>query len=389
MIDDYTAARSRPPQNFLEPYVYGVNELIDRCNTLFSTEFDTILIEGEVDNFKINQGKWVFFDLKEGEQKVSCFMTLFHFTHPFTDGMKVRLLARPKLRPNGAFSLTVERAMPLGIGNLRKSFQLLRQKLAAEGLFDPARRRPLPAVLSQIGVISSTDAAGYADFIKILNQRWGGLKVYTAHTQVQGLEAPLQIIRAFDYFNQQTDVDLIVLIRGGGSSDDLAAFNDEQLVRTIAASRIPVLTGIGHEIDETLADLAADLRASTPSNAAELITPDKHSLSLRLDADFTRLARHLREAFAAQDVSTAHQIAQLTDRFSAKIRSASDQVSAKRQLLASLNPEAVLRRGYAIVRSLDAPPPRLLPGNRLEIVTTQNLIQAKVTHVKPRSSHLA
>lgn len=254
---------------------FTVSQFIAVCNQTIEYGFTGINVEGEVASFKVNQGKWVFFDLKEGDSSISCFLPLSQLSVALQDGMTVRVKATPGLTRWGKFSLTVQRILPLGEGNIKKSFELLKRKLAAEGLFDPAKKRPIPEDLAKIGVISSTNAAGYIDFLKILDNRWGGLKVSTINTQVQGLAAVDQIIRALDYFNQRGNVDVIAILRGGGSADDLAVFNDEQLVRAVAASRLPVITGIGHEIDESLADLAADVRASTPSNAAERLTPDR------------------------------------------------------------------------------------------------------------------
>lgn len=147
-------------------------------------------------------------------------------------------------------------------------------------MFAPERKRSLPEIPAHIAVISSTQAAGYADFVKILNERWGGLKVDVAHVQVQGTVAPDQIIRAINYFGEEEVLpEVLVIIRGGGSADDLAAFNDEPLVRAIAGSRIPTIVGVGHEVDVTLADMVADVRAATPSNAAQIVVPDKREWS--------------------------------------------------------------------------------------------------------------
>ena len=258
-------------------------EFIGVVNQTLEYAYAPVLIRGEVASFKVNQGKWVFFDLKDEESSVSCFMTLWSLRVPIEDGMKVVVRAVPKVTKWGKFSLTVDAIRPAGEGSLKKAFEMLKKKLAGEGLFDPAKKRSLPEDLTKIGVISSTQAAGYADFIKIVNARWGGMKIMTAHTQVQGLDAPDQIIRALKYFNERSEVQAVVILRGGGSADDLSCFNDEQLVREIAASRIPVVTGIGHEVDESLSDLAADVRASTPSNAAEILTRDRAEEKMKLE----------------------------------------------------------------------------------------------------------
>lgn len=387
-IDDYISRRAPNKSNFLastddfvsEMMAYTVIEFIAHCNSALEQTFPIVYIEGEVASFKINQRKWGFFDLKEENQSINCFIPVAKLTFPISDGMKVRLRAAPKLTRWGKFSLVVDRVIPLGEGNLKKSFELLRQKLAKEGLFDSAKKRPLPEPIQKIGVISSTAAAGYADFLKILNARWGGLQIFTAHVQVQGLSAPEQIIRALQFFNQHSDVDVIAILRGGGSADDLAAFNDEALTRTVAASRISVITGIGHEVDESLVDLAADLRASTPSNAAELLTPDKKAVSAQISAQLERVFATLIDRLTEAESINREQIAQLTADFIQKLEFSEIQITDRLRLLSSMNPEQVLKRGYALLSG------KLSPGELINITTHQSNIQAEIKHVTKRQS---
>lgn len=328
---------------------YQVSELIQRCNFALERELREVLVEGEVASFKVNQGKWVFFDLKEGDSSVNCFLPLSQLTVALADGMKVRVRATPKLTRWGKFSLTIRRILPIGEGSIKKSFELLKKKLAAEGLFDPAKKRPLPANLTKIGVISSTAAAGYIDFLKILENRWGGLDIKTINTQVQGLAAAEQITRALQYFNEHGGVEVIAILRGGGSADDLAAFNDEQLVRAIAASKIPVIAGIGHEVDESLADLAADVRASTPSNAAERLTQDRRAIIRQLELMLAEAKRYLENSIddarrrARDSLLSAYQ--ELYKQVELKYQG----ILETKKRLATLDPELTLRRGYAIL----------------------------------------
>lgn len=275
-------------------------QFIATVNQALEYDFSPVLLVGEVASYKENQGKWVFFDLKDEEASVNCFMPLWQLRTPIEDGMKIVLRGVPKLTKWGKFSVTVQTLKPVGEGNLKKAFEMLKKKLAGEGLFRPERKRPIPEDLTELGVISSTGAAGYADFIKILNVRWGGIHVQVAHTQVQGLDAPDQMLRALQYFNERGEVQAIAMLRGGGSADDLACFNDETLVRAVAASRIPVITGVGHEVDESLCDLAADLRASTPSNAAELITRDRREVYVQVHNEVVRAGRNMREQMMSQ-----------------------------------------------------------------------------------------
>lgn len=324
-------------------------------NQTLEYAYSSVTIVGEVSEFKVNQGKWVFFNIKDEEASVPCFMTLWQLHAPIEDGMKVVVRGVPKLTKWGKFSVTVSKVAPVGEGSLKKAFEILKKKLADEGLFDPRRKRALPEDLNKIGVISSVQAAGYADFVKIINARWGGLKVLTAHTQVQGLDAPEQIIRALKYFNERTDVQAIVLIRGGGSKDDLACFNDEALVRAVAASKIPVVCGIGHEVDESLCDLACDVRASTPSNAAELLTRDRKTEKLQEKMQIIR------------------------QRIEAAIMILESEVAQKKRLLQVLNPEKILKQGYAILAG------DLNVGSVVKITTLDKELEAEIKKVMDKS----
>lgn len=358
---------------------FTVSEFVEVCNQSLEYAFTGITVEGEVASFKVNQGKWVFFDLKDEQSSVGCFMALTQLNIALTDGMKVHVCATPRLTPWGRFSLTVQTIFPVGEGSIKKSFELLKQKLTREGLFDASKKRTLPEDPKKIGVISSTGAAGYRDFLKILDNRWGGLEILTANTQVQGMNAPEQIIQALQYFNQRGEVNVIAILRGGGSADDLAAFNDEHLVRAIAASRIPVLTGIGHEVDESLADLAADVRASTPSNAAERLTPDKQALLHQTQLTKQRLAERILEIIAREQTEIVRTSQDIQQTILHKIELERQHLVAKTKLLDSLNPENILRRGYALVTG------KLSPGEQVQITTYQQILTAEITHAKNRS----
>ncbi len=360
--------------------ILGVSDFIALTNQTLEYAFSSVAVEGEVSGFKVNQGKYVFFDLKDKTGSVGCFMTVWQLRTPIEDGMKVIVSASPKLTDWGKFSLTVKAIRPSGEGNLKRSFDLLKSKLEAEGLFTPERKRALPELPNRVAVISSTQAAGYADFIKIINDRWGGLDVDVAHVQVQGSEASDQIVRALKYFNTQEQLpEVIVLIRGGGSLDDLSAFNDEVLVREIASSRAVTLVGVGHETDTTLADLAADVRAATPSNAAQLLVPDKKEIirhaQQRVEGARLQVIREIdrsREVLggkleAVLGAIQRQQIAQHT------------KLEYKKQVLAGLNPEKVLARGYAIVRG------DLQAGAEIEIETKASIAKAEVKNVKSKA----
>ena len=358
--------------------VYTVTDFQAVCNQILETAFTGVIVEGEVASYKVNQGKYVFFDLKDDNASVGCFMMLFAQRFPLEDGMRVRVRAVPKLTNWGKFSLTVQQVQPVGEGSLKKSFEMLKKKLASEGLFDAAKKRPLPEKILKIGVISSTQAAGYADFCKILNERWGGLTVLTAHTQVQGMAAADQIIRALKYFNEHGEVDIIAVIRGGGSADDLAVFNDEALVRAIAASKIPVITGIGHEVDESLCDLAADIVASTPSNAAQMLTRDRKEVIASIRADVKRINNLLNTKIDELTEVNRGEITRIAQEIYHKIELLGTEVSGQIKILAQLNPENVLARGYALVRG------DVAVGNDIEIETNKQFVTANVKAVKEK-----
>ena len=353
-------------------------ELLAVVNQTLEYVYSSVTVTGEVASFKVNQGKWVFFDIKDEESSVSCFMTLYQLRMPLEDGMKVVVRGVPKVTKWGKFSFTVTAVKPVGEGSLKKAYELLKKKLTDEGLFDLAKKRKLPEDLIKIGVISSTAAAGYTDFIKILNARWGGMKVQVAHTQVQGLDAPDQIIRALQYFNERGDVQVIAILRGGGSADDLSCFNDEKLVREIAASRIPVITGIGHEVDESLADLAADVRASTPSNAAEMLTPDKTAIKNNLRLSVTRLGDLILQRIEAKKVENTEKITQTMRYVEDKIKVHIDNLKQKIKIIEILNPEKVLKQGYAILSG------KISPGNVVKIITYKKEIQAEIKEIHER-----
>ena len=359
--------------------VFSVSDFLAVVNQTFEFAYPSVEIIGEVASFKVNQDKFVFFDLKDAEGSVGCFMTVWQLRIPIEDGMKVVIRATPKLTQWGKFSLTVTAIRPSGEGSLKKSFELLKAKLEKEGLFSEERKRPLPRIPRSVAVISSTQAAGYADFIKILDDRWGGLHVDVAHVQVQGEVAADQIIRAIKYFNEQERLhDVLVIIRGGGSADDLSVFNDELLVRELAVSRIPTLVGVGHEVDVTLADLAADVRAATPSAAAQILVPDRQevirSTYYQLSHIMSRTSQAIEETETRLTSTIQRTISVIDERCSKK----SSELDHFRQMLSAYDPMSVLKRGYAIVRGVVG------VGRSITIEQSQQIITAEVKNVEKR-----
>ena len=356
--------------------IYSVSDFIATSNDIFEKSFPSVLIEGEISSFKVNQNKFVFFDLKDEDSVLGCFMTVWQLRFPLEDGMKVIAQVKPKLTNWGNFSLTVEKITPKGEGSLKKSLEILKEKLTREGLFDESRKRRIPQDLKKIAVISSTQAAGYADFIKIINERWGGLKIVVAHTQVQGMAASDQIISAIDFLNSQSELpDVIAIIRGGGSADDLAVFNDEKLVRAVANSRVPIITGIGHEIDQSLCDLAADFAASTPSNVAQILTPNKFDEMRFLRSKILRTNDLLLSKIAELKKVNREKNQEIRDRILQNILDQKREVQAKKRILESYNPQNILAKGYALISG------EIATGKEITIKTIDKTITAEVKNV--------
>lgn len=357
----------------------SVSDFIALTNQTLDYAYPSVTIEGEVASFKVNQGKFVFFDLKDSGASVGCFMTVWQLRVPIEDGMKVIVTATPKLTQWGKFSLTIKAIRPSGEGDLKKSFELLLAKLEKEGLFADERKRALPSLPQHVAVISSTQAAGYADFVKILNDRWGGLRVDVAHVQVQGEAAPDQMIRALRYFNERDDLpEVIVIIRGGGSADDLAAFNDELLVRAIAGSRVPTLVGVGHEVDVSLADMVADVRAATPSNAAQLLVPDRTEIIRRVRSQVQSLLPRTEQAIAGERALVKSQLALALRAVERRAAQYEMQLGSLQRVLTELDPRRVLERGYALIRGV------IDVGSVIEIEKSDILIKAEVQNVSKK-----
>lgn len=363
----------------MENLTLSVSDALALINQTLEYAFPTIVVEGEVASFKVNQGKFVFFDLKDSDSSLGCFMMVFQLRMPVEDGMRVQVVATPKLTAWGKFSLTVREIRPVGEGSLKKAYELLRAKLDKEGLFALERKRSLPAMPKNIAVISSTQAAGYADFMRILGERWGGLNIQVAHVQVQGTGAADQIMRAVRYFNELSNLpDVIAIVRGGGSADDLAVFSDELLVREIAASRVPTIVGVGHETDESLADLVADVRAATPTHAAQLLTPDKREVSRSCEAMLEVALESVGKAMEERAEYTSSCLARSLGAIELTLSSRFLYLEGVSKTLKAYDPLAVLERGYALVRG------DVRPGNVVEIERKSDIIQAEVKHVNQK-----
>lgn len=342
-------------------------------------------IEGELANFRISKNKWVYFDLKDDYSKVSCFGTVYNLPGPLEDGMLLRVTGQPRLHPQFGFSLTIQNISLAGEGTIKKAYELLKANLQKEGLFDESRKRLLPYPPKTITLITSIESAAYADFTKILQARWPFVYINIYDVLVQGDNAPEQLANAIKSANASGDKsDALVITRGGGSADDLAAFNDERVVRAIAGSRIPTLVAIGHEIDESLAELAADLRASTPSNAAELLVPDRANELTNVIALGKVLAERASSLFGYEKAHLKQQKTILINELN-KVLAEQESVAKQYQnLLNAYNPKLVLQRGYSLVKTnnrLVFSIKSLKIGNDINVLFKDGTVSANVTKI--------
>lgn len=363
--------------------VVSVSDFVAILNQTLEFAYPSVTIEGELANFRISKNKWVYFDLKDEYSSVKFFGTVYQLPGPLEDGLMLQVRGVPRLHNQFGFSVNVQNMQPVGEGSLKKAAALLQAKLTAEGLFDDSRKRSLPYPPQRIGLIASGESAAYHDFIKILGARWGGVDIQLADVQVQGEVAPAQIVAAIEHFNTHAEpVDILVVTRGGGSAEDLAVFNTEQVTRAVAGSRIPTIVAIGHEVDVSLAELAADRRASTPSNAAEMLTPDKkHELAVLGDTqkDLLRILQQRVQDASAHVQDTMKQINEATQ---ALVNRAIDLFRNRGDLLLALSPTAAMKRGYAIIRTEQGTVLRssrgVKAGDRLDIHLQDGTIETKV-----------
>jgi exodeoxyribonuclease VII large subunit len=370
---------------------FSVSEFVSLTNQTLEYAYPYIVIVGEIANFRISKNRWVYFDLKDDQAIVRCFGSVHSLPGPLEDGILVRVSGTPRLHSLYGFSFNFQQISPKGEGAIKKTASLLEAKLDKEGLFNPARKRVLPFPPQSIGLITSSESAAYSDFVKIINARWNGLNIQLHDVQVQGEKAIEQLDHAIEAFNQQArPPDVIVIIRGGGSLEDLQAFSSERVTRSVASSRIPTLVAIGHERDISLAERAADLRGSTPSNAAELLVPDKSQILNGLKLLQRQLTTGLNNRLHEESLALVRQHDSIVYRLNSIFQQNFDRFTQQRKLIQVLNPETTLGRGFAIlykgtkiVRSIndiakgDSATIKLIDGNALVIIEDTNFLNNK------------
>lgn len=402
----------------MEQKVVSVTALNNHIKLLLEADgaLEKIAVRGELSNYKIYPSGHHYFTLKDSESSLRCVMfkssaSKLRFTPE--SGMGVTAAGRVSVYPrDGAYQLYCTELLPEGAGDLNAAFEQLKEKLSREGLFDAAHKKPLPKYPDAIAVITSSAGAAVRDIIRVLGKRWPMAKVVVLPVRVQGAEAPAEIAGAIRYANSFRVGDLIITGRGGGSIEDLWAFNDERVARAIFDSEIPVISAVGHEPDVTISDYVADLRAATPSNAAELAVPDVAELVEGLDACRARIFQVAAKKLAMargrlEDLSSRrvlqnptayiNQKRQLLDSASnALLLDCERKINTKKQeyvrlasSLDALSPLKVLGRGYAMTADSGGKPlssvSAIRAGDRLSVTLSDGRVDClaeKITKKK-------
>lgn len=366
----------------MDRHSFSVTELNNRIKGLIDLDpvLSDLCVRGELSNYKVYPSGHHYFTLKDAESSIKCVMfksNASRLRFRPESGMGVTVFGKVSVYPrDGAYQIYCSGMLPEGTGDLQVAYEQLKEKLSGEGLFDAAHKKPLPRFPERIAVITSSAGAAVHDIIRILRQRWPMSKVVLLPVRVQGVEAPPEIVGAIRYANEFKVADVIITGRGGGSIEDLWAFNDERVARAIFASEIPVISAVGHEPDVTIADYVADKRASTPSNAAELAVPDVNefydylsSYGIRAGQAVNKQINAGRERLSALSGARVMQdpVASIDNRrigidhVRDRLIAAEENIlnNKKRQYvklsasLDALSPLKVLARGYAIVSDSD------------------------------------
>lgn len=395
----------------MEQKILSVTELnqLVRGKLERDSDLQSVCIRGEISNYKLYPSGHHYFSLKDSESAIRCVLfkgNALSLRFRPENGMQVLAVGRVSLYPrDGSYQFYCTRLLPDGAGDLSVAFEQLKQKLFQEGLFDPARKKKLPVFPHRIGIVTSPAGAAVHDMLRILGKRYPLSRVILLPVRVQGAEAPGEIARAIDYANAHAIADVLIVGRGGGSIEDLWAFNDEGVSRAIFRSRIPVVSAVGHEPDVTISDFTADLRAATPSNAAELVAPDQSELRAALEGMRASMLASMRQRLtrSRQQLTGLSASPMLRnpmnylqerrlrlDKLTGDFRRVGTRLlQARRQglirLSASLDamsPLKVLARGYSMTADADG---RLIssvtevsPGQSLTILVSDGRIRAAV-----------
>jgi exodeoxyribonuclease VII large subunit len=373
--------------------VLSVSQLNAHIKQLVEADpmLNRVVVRGELSNYKIYPSGHHYFTMKDAESSLKCVMfrsSAGKLRFRPESGMSVTATGRISVYPrDGAYQLYVTDLMPEGAGDLQVAFEQLKAKLAAEGLFDSRHKKPLPAYPKRVAVITSGAGAAVHDIIRVLGKRWPMAKILVLPVRVQGVEAPPEIVGAINYANRYQVADVIITGRGGGSIEDLWAFNDERVARAIYQSEIPIVSAVGHEPDVTIADYVADRRAATPSNGAEIVGPDQEDVRSALGADEIRL----RQAMGKKLDMLTRRLSDLAAR--PALNDPEVYLGAKRMgldyaraalLAAGEKKNADCRRSYvALAAKLDALSPLKVLGRGYSIAEKQGAVLRRAEDVAP------
>lgn len=364
----------------------SVSQFVDIMNETMAATLPAVEVLGEVSSHHTWNQRLVFFELKDEAALVHCMIPLSQLNVPLEIGMRMRISAAPRLTKKGKFSLQARSVLPEGEGALHQAFTLLKAQLEGEGLFADERKRLLPPFPRRIAVVTSKEAAAWSDFTQQVQSRWPHAEILLGHTQVQGEAAPEQIVAAIEHVNAlQPLPDALVVIRGGGGLEDLLPFNSESVVRAVASSRVPTVVGIGHERDESLAELAADVRAATPTDAARRVVPDMAEIRSDIAAHQRRLHKNVLDLVEQRRERVTAYARQLEPAAWRVAESWRQRIDNRHQVLSSYDPQAVLRRGYAVVRSQQTVVTSLgalSVGNKVVIQLADGAFSAQVTELQ-------
>ncbi len=358
-------------------HVLSVTQLSKNIRSLVESGLPSVWVEGEISNYKLHSSGHRYFTLKDRGAQIPCVMwrTRNSAGFDFKNGLSIRGYGKVTVwEQGGRYQMDVQAVLPLGVGSLQAQYEALKEKLASEGIFDLDRKRQIPRFPRAIGIVTSPTGAAIKDFVWGFQHLYPPAQLFLIPVAVQGVGSADQIATAIETFNKLKNVDVIVIGRGGGSLEDLWAFNEEVLVRVVVASRIPIVSAVGHEVDISLCDLAADLRAPTPTGVAPLIVPDKRNLSRNLTDRKLRMARLVARRIELwrerlKSMSAGYGFQNLWGRVNAKrlqldeydsqirrslgrnLQAKSRSFQALSQHFSSLSPKSVMKRGYSIVRN--------------------------------------
>ncbi len=406
-----------PTTEMRQEEVLTVSEVTRNIKVLLETALPILWVEGEISNFKHHSSGHMYFSLKDENAQISCVFWAgrnMNLTFRPQDGMQVLVKGRVTVfERRGQYQLDVLQLLPAGVGALQLAFEQLKKRLSEEGLFDAEHKKPLPRFPRRIGIVTSPTGAAIRDLLSVIRRRWPSSEIVLRPTLVQGPEAAQDIARAIQEFNAFGEVDVLIVGRGGGSMEDLWAFNEEVVARAIFESEIPIISAVGHEIDFTIADFVADKRAPTPSVAGEMVVPDSQEILQQLQHQLLRAYRlvhgqiqqareklnGLQSSYGLRrplDILRQHQ--QALDELNRRLEQAIGQhverqkmrLEALTKQLQALSYENVLQRGFALVRDHDTKAllmtaAQVQPEQQIDILFQDGEAGARVVSVQQRT----